>query len=56
MSKEMRGRPLNGREKMLLTSFPIHPSKLQAITKIAKRRGQTRASLLRELIDQCIAV
>lgn len=55
MNTETRGRPLKGTERMLLTSFTIQPKQLLAITKIAKRRGQTRAALLRQLIDQCIA-
>ena len=55
MIKEMRGRPVGSAERMIQTSFPIDPNQLAAITKIAKRRGQTRSALLRQLIDECLA-
>ena len=55
MSKEMRGRPVVSAEKMIQTSLPIKPTQLAKITLLAKRRGQTRSALLRQLIDECLA-
>ena len=55
MSKEMRGRPVVDEERMVQTSLPIQPKQLAKLTLLAKRRGQTRSALLRQLIDECLA-
>ena len=55
MSRINNGSPPMGDERMRMTSFYATPTQLDQLANFAQKRGQSKAALLRQLIDECLA-